>query len=449
MKELLLFWLTFERAVTRRDYLRHGLALVCLKFGVDALLVGVATGSLWLPTDYLLSVPLLVSSRLASAPSWLPTVLALWTLPFLWIGMTMTVRRLLDAGWSAWWSLLFFVPLASWLLLAVLALAPSADARPGEPRAEPGGERIPSALLSMVLGASLGLALSWIAVLWLNSYGLALFMGTPFVVGVVTAYALRRRYRASVKETFEVVVMTVLLVSGAAFAVGFEGAVCLLMMAPLALVLALMGGLVGRRLAMAGEGPLGGALLVALVVPGGAVLETGAGATAHLREVSSSVVIEAPPDEVWEEVIAFSPIPEPTSLLFRLGVAYPTHAEIEGDGVGAIRYCVFSTGAFVEPITAWEPGVRLAFDVASSPPPLRELSIREIAPPHLEGYLRPRAGEFRLIPIEGGRTRLEGSTWYEQRLRPEGYWVVFSDRIIAGIHERVLEHIRSEVERGR
>jgi hypothetical protein len=45
-----------------------------------------------------------------------------------------------------------------------------------------------------------------------------------------------------------------------------------------------------------------------------------------------------------------------------------------------------------------------------------------------------------------GRTRLEGSTWYEQRLRPEGYWVLFSDPVIGMIHRRVLEHIRSAVE---
>jgi hypothetical protein len=66
-----------------------------------------------------------------------------------------------------------------------------------------------------------------------------------------------------------------------------------------------------------------------------------------------------------------------------------------------------------------------------------------VAPPHLDGYLVPRAGEFRLVDL-GGRTRLEGSTWYEQRLRPEGYWVVFSDYIISKIHERVLTHIASE-----
>ena len=156
-----------------------------------------------------------------------------------------------------------------------------------------------------------------------------------------------------------------------------------------------------------------------------------------------AIEIDAPAHVVWRHVVAFPPLDPPHELLFRLGVAYPTHAEIRGEGVGAFRYCVFSTGAFVEPITAWEPDRRLAFDVIESPAPLRELTPYELAPPHLEGYLLPRRGEFRLVPLPGGRTRLEGSTWYEQRLEPEGYWALYSDRIIRKIHLRVLEHVEA------
>src|SRR3989454_3656866 len=37
--------------------------------------------------------------------------------PFLWIGFGMSVRRAADAGRSAWWALLFFVPLLNYLLM--------------------------------------------------------------------------------------------------------------------------------------------------------------------------------------------------------------------------------------------------------------------------------------------------------------------------------------------
>jgi polyketide cyclase/dehydrase/lipid transport protein len=166
-----------------------------------------------------------------------------------------------------------------------------------------------------------------------------------------------------------------------------------------------------------------------------------------IREVRSSVEIDAPADVVWRHVIAFPPLDEPPALVFWLGIAYPVRAEIIGRGVGAVRHCVFSTGAFVEPITAWEPGRRLAFDVTAQPPPLEEWSpYAGLVPPHLDGYFLSRRGEFRLVPLAGGPTRLEGSTWYEMRLYPEGYWVLFADAFVSGIHGRVLRHVRALAE---
>jgi hypothetical protein len=41
---------------------------------------------------------------------------------------------------------------------------------------------------------------------------------------------------------------------------------------------------------------------------------------------------------------------------------------------------------------------------------------------------------------------IEGSTWYELSMAPEGYWQLFSDAIIHRIHRRVLDHIKREAE---
>ena len=101
----------------------------------------------------------------------------------------------------------------------------------------------------------------------------------------------------------------------------------------------------------------------------------------------------------------------------------------------------------MEPITAWEPGRRLSFDVISSPPPLVELSpYKRLAPPHLDGWFNSRRGEFRLVALPDGHTRLEGSTWYEMKLQPAGYWVLFADYIVHRIHLQVLEHVKTQAE---
>jgi uncharacterized membrane protein YhaH (DUF805 family) len=443
-------WLTFESLVGRKEYVLSGLGLAALKYAGDVFLVWRATGRLWHPLDYVSPVASLMATKLHMAPPELLPLLALWSLPFLWIGVSMSMRRALDAGRSAWLALLFFVPVVSYLFIAAMAVMPSrarTSAATEAPR--PYEDRLPSALMAIAAGVTIGLGMLALSVYGLHSYGVSLFLGTPFVIGALTAYLFNRRYPASGWETQQVVLMTLACIGGIALVTAAEGVVCLLMAAPLAIGIGAMASSLGRHIALRDRGPFLHVLLPLMVLPATATLDAGRPAT-DLREVRSAIEIDAPPDVVWRHVIAFPPLPEPSELVFRAGVAYPQRAEIVGEGVGAVRRCVFSTGAFIEPITRWEPGRRLSFDVREQPKPLQEWSpYADLSPPHLDGYFRSRRGEFRLVALSGGRTRLEGSTWYEMRLQPAAYWVLFGDVIIGRIHRRVLQHIRTTMEAGR
>ena len=77
---------------------------------------------------------------------------------------------------------------------------------------------------------------------------------------------------------------------------------------------------------------------------------------------------------MWKNVIAFPPLAPPKEWLLRAGIAYPTSGQIVGSGPGAVRYCRFSTGDFVEPITVWDEDRLLAFDVSAQPPAMQERS---------------------------------------------------------------------------
>ena len=75
---------------------------------------------------------------------------------------------------------------------------------------------------------------------------------------------------------------------------------------------------------------------------------------------------------------------------------------------------------------------------------MEELSPYEkVHAPHLDGYFRTTAGEFRLVAVGANRTRLEGSTWYRLDIHPNVYWKLFSDAILHKIHLRVLNHIKT------
>jgi hypothetical protein len=429
--------------VDRRAYLVSGVGLMLLKYAVDAAVVWLVADQVWSPVDYLLPSYSLRASKLQHFPAWLLVGMSLWTLPFLWIGCSMTLRRAVNAGLSPWLSLLFFVPLANYIFMLVLAVLPSRlSSRPAQRLARGEGLASGPALRAIGAGMLAGLLTVAACTLVVRTYTISLFFGTPFVLGIVSAYVFNLGERHTQRSTHGVVLAALLCTGAAILLFALEGAVCLAMVLPVAIPSALLGGVVGHGMALH---RVGGALhlsLAVLVLPALAILETPT-APVPLREVVTAIEVDAPPAAVWRHVVSFSELPEPGRWLFRLGIAYPRRARIDGSGVGAIRRCEFSTGAFVEPITVWEEPHRLGFDVAAQPPPLTEWSpYRDLHPPHLDGYFRSRRGEFRLIPLPGNRTRLEGSTWYELDIAPAAYWQLWADGIVHAIHGRVLEHVK-------
>ena len=442
--DLLRFVFTFEERVDQRRYIITGVSLMAFKYAVDALVIWLTLGRVWTPLEYL---------RLGFSPDGLiegpaSTVflaLAAWSIPFLWIAVTMSMRRAIDAGKSPWLLLLLLVPYVNYGAMVALAALPS-RARP-EPSVRlevPPQERagpLSSALVAMGIGSVLGFAALAYLIFVAKNYGVAMFFDAPFTVGAVTAYLYNRRYPATLKMTCQVIVLTFAFMGGVVIMVAVEGAVCVLMAAPLVLTVACLGAIPGRSIALRREGSGIQPFMAMLLIPAAALTERAQPAS-QLHEILSVIEIDAPTDVVWRHVIQFSELEPPTETIFRFGIAYPIRARIEGSGVGAVRHCEFSTGAFVEPITRWEPGRLLAFDVTKQPPPLEEWSpYADIAPPHLDGYIQSRRGEFRLIALDGGRTRLEGRTWYTLDIRPRAYWMMFSDAFIGRVHRRVLTHI--------
>lgn len=438
----------FSAPVGPRFYFVTGAALMALKYAGDVAIVLAATGKFWPPLQWLhpFHAARFEGLRVAAAGEWL---LIAWALPFLWVGVCMSMRRAVDAGISAWWSLAFFVPLVNWLLMIVLSLLPSAP----EPhwRSDSGAPRPDQMLRSAMIGVAamiaVGTPLVALQTRWFETYAAGLFFGLPLALGAMTGFLFNFRHPRTLFATSGVVILGFALLSGALVLFALEGLACLVMAMPIALTVGTLGGWIGRAIALHATGGRAPAALAALALPLGMTAGDLAQPPAA-REVITVVEIAAPPAVVWRHVATFEPIAPPRELLFRAGVAYPVRARLSGEGVGAVRRCEFSTGAFVEPITRWEEPSRLSFDVAESPPPLEEWSpYGRIVAPHLESGFRSRRGEFRLIPLPDGGTRLEGSTWYTLDVHPIPYWTLWADAIVHRIHRRVLDHIERLAER--
>lgn len=462
--------------VQRARFLLLGIGLFAAKSLIDHAIARMAFGRDWSPVNYLMPTEVFWPAAIAPDQRFFYFTMLLVALPFVVIGLNVTRLRLIDAGLPLWLLVLFFPPVINLLFFAVLSLLPTTrPSEPGEPESSTvtKPQAAPPAVLqygvspvrqnwltrlmpsseggslwaSVGVTALLGVAVTLVGVRLLGNYGWGLFLGGPFAIGLIATMLFTARSRRSLAQCLGVSVLATAATGAASIAFAIEGLGCLIMFLPLAVPLALLGGALGHAIQRRTHAPTGEvlgpllALLISLPVLMGA--ESLTKTRPPLIEVSTAVEIDATPTRVWEHVVTFRDIPRPKDWIFRAGVAYPVRAEIVGRGVGAVRYCEFSTGAFVEPITRWDEGRLLSFDVTHNPPAMREWSPFNIHPPHVQGFLVSERGQFELIAIDGGRrTLLRGTTWYRHDLWPAAYWRLWSDHIIHRIHHRVLTHVK-------
>jgi hypothetical protein len=431
--------------VDRRLYAVTGCGLMAVKYAGDASLYALAGGGLLHPLRFLApAATVRLGPVFDSGAPWL-YAMVVWALPFLWIGASMSIRRARDAGLGAFVGLLFFVPFVNLLTMLGLCLLPSRSAASPGPAPLVGAERAVWAAVigSVASGSALGLAMTVFSVQVVAAYGPALFLGAPFAMGMLTAWLFNLGQPRGALATAGVVGLGLGVTGAMLLLFALEGVFCVAMAAPLAAVVAGMGAAVGVALARI-QSPRPVALGIA-VLPVLTVLEPRPAAP---HAVTTTIDVDASPAEVWEEVIGFDEIEAPLPWFFTAGIAAPQRAFLDGTGVGAVRHCIFTTGEFIEPITAWDPPNRLAFDVAGQPPSMRELSPwSRVFAPHVQTGMISEHGEFLLESLPEGGTRLSGTTWYRMQLGPEGYWIWWTDRIVHAIHHRVLDQVAADAER--
>jgi hypothetical protein len=305
-----------------------------------------------------------------------------------------------------------------------------------------------TAAAGVFAGVGLTLAAVAIGTLVFGTYGFTLFLFTPFMVGGTTAYIANYKADIGTGATAWSVTIAVLLGGLALVAVALEGLICIVMAAPLGLITALLGGMLGRELALHGNRSAVQNLPCLALLPLMFAVENVLPPLAHF-DMEHTIAVAAPPEVVWESILSTDPIEGPLALPFRLGVAHPLRGEVRGEGAGAERLGEFSTGTAIERVTEWVPNRKLAFVVVRDIPGMRELSPYEhVHAPHAIGYFRTISTSFELVPRADGGTDILERTSHELRLDPVPYWLPMARWIIRQNNARVLEHIRIHAERG-
>jgi hypothetical protein len=300
--------------------------------------------------------------------------------------------------------------------------------------------------LSLVITVAIAGLLTLWGIYGIGEYGMVLFILTPIFIGFGSTILYGYKREITRRQAIQIGYQCLGIFTLALIAFAIEGLICIVMAAPIGILFTWIGSVIGFTLIKKTPTSTPSSLLILLaLIPLTSFVEKEI--KPDLTSVTTSIIINADPITVWKNVIEFPQLDEPTEFIFKTGIAYPINAKIVGSGTGSVRYCNFTTGSFVEPVTVWDEGKLLRFDVDEQPAPMKELSFWNIDAPHLHDYFVSKKGQFKLTKLQNGKTLLEGTTWYYHNIKPAIYWRQWSNLIIHKIHNRVLDHIKKNSEK--
>ena len=100
-----------------------------------------------------------------------------------------------------------------------------------------------------------GLVAAAAGVVLLRTYGGSIFLGTPFLIGLVSAFVANRMEDKTRREAITIGQLALLATGGTLILFAIEGALCLVMAVPIASPIAILGSFVGHLLAERGRPP--------------------------------------------------------------------------------------------------------------------------------------------------------------------------------------------------
>jgi hypothetical protein len=145
-----------------------------------------------------------------------------------------------------------------------------------------------------------------------------------FCLGLFSVLVFSYHESRSYGSCMSVALVPIALLGGALILVAIEGLICILMAAPFALGLAALGGMLGYAIQagywMRKDTPVMMSIVL-LFTPAFQGADRWVNPTAETFEVRTAIEVNAPPEKVWNQVVAFAEIPPPTELLFRIRFA--------------------------------------------------------------------------------------------------------------------------------
>jgi hypothetical protein len=282
----------------------------------------------------------------------------------------------------------------------------------------------------------------------------------PFSMGLVTVALAERRAPIGWWMRVSLPVVVSLIALAASVALAWEGLICVVLWAPLYLVLSILGGLVAvlianirRARSVRGTGVNGVVLAPYLLAPYLlapyvlAPLELRAPLPDDVRVVENQILIRAPLETVWTNVVrvpAFREDEHRFAWSHVIGFPRPVEATLSSEGVGGVRHATFERGVlFLETITAWEEHRKLTFSIHADATTIPPATLDE----HVSvggAFFDVLEGEYELEPLPDGVVRLRSQHRVSTHFNV--YATLWTDWIMSDVQSYILEIVRRRCE---
>ena len=224
-----------------------------------------------------------------------------------WALAALAYQRAADADISEWIAAAALAPFIQIPVIAYLSFLPSSSATAAAPRGD--DRSLPLAGLAYGILACIGVTVAAVALstLLFSVYGFGLFVISPFVVGAITAYLANLQRDIGSRNTNLLLAAATAMAAIGLVAVALEGIICIVLIAPLAFGLAVLGGMMGRAIAISAQRPARQMLTGFAVLPLMFALESVLPAETSF-DTRESIAVNAPPETVWTSLLRMDTI---------------------------------------------------------------------------------------------------------------------------------------------
>ena len=264
----------------------------------------------------------------------------------------------------------------------------------------------------------------------------------PTIVGALTVYLSDREKVEKLSYRILMPWVPILLFLVITLALAIEGWACWLMILPMFLIAASIGGLIGGYFKLKKpNNSLNVSIMVLfpiLISP----IESFIGSISGTYKAYTYIDIDAPIEKIWDNVTRVKEISENEDkgwLNKFLGLPRPVKAELDYEGVGAYREAIFTKGLiFHETVTEYEDNKKMVFDIKAYPYEIPSTTLDE----HVViggAYFDVLGGTYELQHLENGKNRLHLSSKFKMNTTFNFYAGWWGKWIMKDIQNNILE----------